>query len=37
MKTLEEALVRVQGIHSLVERMGVALKTKQGVGVMASR
>lgn len=37
MKTLEEALARLQHVHSLVERMAVALKTKAGIGVMGQQ
>ena len=37
MKTLEEALHQVQHVHSLVERMAVALKTKAGIGIMGQQ
>ncbi len=34
MKTLEEALVTVQSIHGMVERMALQVKNQQGVGLV---
>lgn len=34
MKTLEEALITLQSIHGLVERMAMELNTKKTLGVM---
>lgn len=34
MKTLEEALITLQQIHSLVERMAMEMKNKKPIGVM---
>jgi hypothetical protein len=34
MKTLEEALVTVQSIHGMVERMAMDVKNQRGVGII---
>lgn len=34
MKTLEEALITIQQIHGLVERMAMEMKNKKPIGVM---
>ena len=34
MKTLEEALVTLQSIHGMVERMGIEVKAQKSVGIL---